>query len=229
MKFFGTVRQKIFDGKSWYSLPPLIHKLFRYRTFSETQIRRVHSTKFFGTVRQKKFNKKSWHNSLKHKIFRYPKLVTHWRVPLRNFSALWDKKLLTKNRDTPPSPLIHKLFRYQKLCETKKGSSTKFFGTVREQIFYRKSWYSPHRHKVFRYPKLMKHWRVPMQKYSALWGKKFSTENLDTPSPLVPINFFATGHFLKHRSEGFLNEIFRHCETKNFWQRIVILPLPSYT
>ena len=67
MTFFGNVRQKIFDGKSWYSLPPLIHKLFRYRTFSETQIR---------------------------------------RVPLRNFSALWDKKLLTKNRDTPP-PLLY--------------------------------------------------------------------------------------------------------------------------
>ena len=144
MKFFDTVRQKIFDGKSWYSLPPLIHKLFRYRTFSETQIR---------------------------------------RVPLRNFSALWDKKLLTKNRDTPPSPLIHKFFRYQKICETPKGSPTKIFGTVREQIFYRKSWYSPHRHKVFRYPKLMKHWRVPLQKFSALWGKKFSTEDLDTPTP----------------------------------------------
>ena len=30
--FFGTVRQKIFDGKSWYP-PPLIHKVFRYRKF----------------------------------------------------------------------------------------------------------------------------------------------------------------------------------------------------
>ena len=28
-KFFGTVRQKILNGKSWYS-PPLLSKLFRY-------------------------------------------------------------------------------------------------------------------------------------------------------------------------------------------------------
>ena len=275
-KFFGTVREQIFYRKSWSS--PHRHKRFRYQKFSESQHRRVPLWNF-SALRQKKFNKKSWHNSLKHKIFRYPKLVTHWRVPLRNFSTLWDKKLLTKNRDTPPSPLIHKFFRYQKFCETQKGSPTKIFGTVRQQIFNRKSWYSPHRHKVFRYPKLMKHWWLPLQKLSALWGKKFSTEDLDTltphptplphplihklfryqkfsetqhrrvplwnfsalwdkkfstenlhtPSPLLSINFFATGHFLNHRSEGFLYEIFRHCETKNFWQRIVILPLPSYT
>ena len=145
------------------------------------------------------------------------------------------QKTFDKESWYSPSPLIHKFFRRQKLCETKKGSSTRFFGTVREQIFYRKSWSSPHRHKVFRYPKLMKHWRVPLQKFSALWGKKFSTEDLDTPTPhpapptLLSINFFATRNFLKHSTEGFPYEIFRHCETKNFWQRIVTLPLPSYT
>ena len=37
---------------------------------------------------------------------------------------------------------------------------------------------------IFRYPKLVKHEGVPLRKFSALWDKKFSTENLDTPSPL---------------------------------------------
>ena len=40
MEFFGTVRQKIFDRKSWYS-PPLILKLFGHRKADETQHRRV--------------------------------------------------------------------------------------------------------------------------------------------------------------------------------------------
>ena len=83
-------------------IPPLlIHKLFRYRKFSETQIRRVPLRNFSALWDKKKFDTKSWHNSLKHKIFRYPKLVTHWRVPLRNFSALWDNKFSVENRDIP--------------------------------------------------------------------------------------------------------------------------------
>ena len=62
-------------------------------------------TKFFGTVRQKIFDRNSWYPPLMHKIFRYPKLVKHWRVPLPNFSALWDKNFATENRDTPSLPL----------------------------------------------------------------------------------------------------------------------------
>ena len=43
----------------------------------------------------------------------------------------------------PPSTLlIHKIFRCQKFSETQKGSPTNFFGTVRQQIFDRKSWYN---------------------------------------------------------------------------------------
>ena len=40
----------------------------------------------------------------------------------------------------PPSTLlIHKIFGYQEFSETQKSSPTKFFGTVRQQIFDRKS------------------------------------------------------------------------------------------
>ena len=84
-------------------------------------------------------------------------------------------------------------------------------------------------HTLFRYRKLSEtqHRRVHLQNFSALWDKKFSTENLDTPpSPLLSIHFFATGNFLKHSTEGFTYKIFRHCETKNFRRKILILPPP---
>ena len=102
-KFFGTVRQKVFDGKSWYSPPPLIHKLFRYRKFSETQ---------------------------------------HRRLPVRNFSALWDKKISTENLDTTPPSLIQ-TFSAPEINATVKDSPTEIFGTVRQKIFDGKFWYSP--------------------------------------------------------------------------------------
>ena len=43
--------------------------------------------------------------------------------------------------------------------------------------------------------------------------QKVLTENRDI-SPLLFLSFFETRNFQKHRSERFLYEIFRHCETK---------------
>ena len=51
-----------------------------------------------------------------------------------------------------PPPSLPWIF-WIPLCDRQKGSSTNFFGTVRQQFFETKSWYSPLRHKVFRYPK----------------------------------------------------------------------------
>ncbi len=150
------------------------------------------STKCFGTVRQKIFDGKSWYSPL-------PSYPYTFSLP----EIFWN---------TPP-----------------KGSSTKCFGTVRQKIFDGKSWYSPLPpliHTLFRYRKLSEtqHRRVHLQNFSALWDKKFSTENLDTPPPLLSINFFATGKFLKHSTEGFLYEMFRYCKTKNFRRKFVTYP-----
>ena len=49
---------------------------------------------------------------------------------------------------------------------------------------------------------LKQHRRVPLQIFSALWDKNFSTENCDAPfllPPLLSINFFDTGNFVQHR------------------------------
>ena len=142
-KFSGTVRQKIFDVKSWYS-PTLLLSI----NFFATENFLKHSTdgfpyEVFRYCETKKFNWKLWHNPLKHKIFRYPKLVRHKRVPLKKILSLWDKKFWQKIVILPPSPLplIHKIFRYKKFCEAQKGSSTKVFGNVRQKFFNGKSWY----------------------------------------------------------------------------------------
>ena len=182
-KFFGTVRQKIFDGKSWYS-PFLSINFFATGNFLK------HSTEGFPYEISRHCETKNFRRKililplLIHKLFRYRKIseTQHRRVPLRNFSALWDKKISTETFDTPPSllsinffatgnflkhitkgfpyeifrhcetkqfrrknvnppSLIPNIFRHQKYSETQKGSSTKFFGTVRQKFFNGKSWY----------------------------------------------------------------------------------------
>ena len=78
-KFFGTVRQKIFDGKSWY--PPLIHKLFGYRKVDGTQHRKVPLWNS-SALSDKIFDRKPWYSlalptspPFIHEFFRYLKLV----------------------------------------------------------------------------------------------------------------------------------------------------------
>ena len=146
-KFFGTVGQNNFDGKSWYpppfssltffdtryflkhrefprrnfsalwdkkfskenldTPPPLIHKLFRYREFSETQQRRV-QLRIFSARWDRKFSTENLDTPplFIHKLFRYREFseTQQRRVQLRIFSALWDKKISTVNHDTPPPP-----------------------------------------------------------------------------------------------------------------------------
>ena len=98
-EFFGTVRQKIFDGKLWYPYYALknfdtpnflkhwrdAHEIFRH---CETKIPPP--------------------PPLMHKIFRYPKFSDTPKCSTTKFSVLWDQKFWTKSRDTP-SPLLHKI------------------------------------------------------------------------------------------------------------------------
>ena len=69
----------------------------------------------------------------------------------------------------------------------------------------------------------LKHRSFPLQKFSALWDKKFSTEDLDTrPPPSLSINFFTSENFREYSTEGLLYEILGNCETKQFWWKNVI-------
>ena len=96
--FFGTVRQEIFDGKSWHPPPPPSHP-----NFFDT--RKWWKTKGFpyGVVRHceaKNFRLKSWYFPLPliHILFRYQKFsgTQHRRVPIRNVSVLSHKNFRRK-------------------------------------------------------------------------------------------------------------------------------------
>ena len=109
-----------------------------------------------------------------------------------------------------------------------KVPSTEFFGTVRQKKFRRKPLIPtppPLIHKLFGYRKFSetKHRRVPLPKVLVLWDKKIRRRTFD--NPLLSINFFATRNFLKHRPEGSLYRVFRHCETKNI-RRKPLIPTP---
>ena len=139
-KFFGTVRQKIFDGKTWY--PLVCIKFFDTPNFLKHW--RM-PTKFFGTVSPKIFDGKTWYpppplSSIK--LFETKSFLKNSRIPLRKFSALWDIKLSTENRDMPP--LIHNFFSIPENFRKTEGFLYKAFrfGPVRQKV-PTKPWYSP--------------------------------------------------------------------------------------
>ena len=138
-------------------------------------------TKFFGNVRQKIFDGKLWYRIM-HKHFPYAKFSETLKGSPRNFSALWDQKISTENRDTPPPPFI-KTFSMPETNEALKDSNP--YGNIRH-----------------------------------CETKNFRQKIFKLPPPLLSINFFATGNFLKHSTEGLTYQIFRHCERKKFRQKI---------
>ena len=149
-KFFATVRQQIFWRKSWYS--PHRHIFYRYPKLSETQM--DSSLKWFCTVRQNNLRENRDTRAPQPLIlkFFYTRIfLKHRSFPLRSFSVLWDDKLPLENRDITFSSTK---FLIPEFSDTPMGSPTKFFGAVSQQVFYRKSWYSPLRHSFLRYPKL---------------------------------------------------------------------------
>ena len=93
---FGTVRQKNFDGKTWY--PLVCINFFDTLNFLK-HWRDAHE--IFRHCETKKFRRKNVIPPSMHKIFRYPKFSETLKGCPRNFSALWDKKISTEKRDTP--------------------------------------------------------------------------------------------------------------------------------
>ena len=198
----------MFDRKSWhFPPPPLILIFFRDQKFSEAQIRKV-SLRNFSALWDKMFDTKSWHNSLKPKIFRYPKLMTHWWVPLRSFSALSDKKFWQKIVIFPP-PLIVIFFRDQKFSEAQiRKVSLRNFSALWDKMFDTKSWQNSLKPKIFRNPKLMTHWWVPLRSFSALSDKKFWQKIVIFPPPSYSYLFSRPEIFRSTDQKGFSMKFF---------------------
>ena len=130
-KFFGTLRLKSFDGKSWY--PSIMHKVFRYTKFSETlkvsrrKLRNCERKSWwrknltpllFSTIESFLKNwsshhdffslqseKKAFDETLIHLISNFLSEPEHFRVTmvqLRILSVLWDKKKFARKLGYPP-------------------------------------------------------------------------------------------------------------------------------
>ena len=218
-KFFGTVRQKVLTETRDISPPPLILIFFRDQKFSEAQIRKF-SLRNFSALWDKIFDTKSWHNSLKPEIFRNPKLMTHWWVPLRSFSALSDKKFWQKIVIFPP-PLILIFFRDLKFSEAQiRKVSLRNFSALWDKIFDTKSWHNSLKPEIFRNPKLMTHWWVPLRSFSALSDKKFWQKLVIFPPPSYPYLFSRPEIFRSTDQKVFSTKFFGTVR-QNFRHKIV--------
>ena len=155
------------------------------------------------------FDTKSWHNSLKPKILRNPKLMTHWWVPLPSFSALSDKKFWQKIVIFPPPPLILIFFRDQKFSEAQiRKVSLRKFSALWDKMFDTKSWQNSLKPKIFRNPKLMTHWWVPLRSFSALSDKKFWQKIVIFPPPSYSYLFSRPEIFRSTDQKGFSMKFF---------------------
>ena len=133
-------------------------------------------------MRQKVFDGKSWIPlSLIPNMFRCPKLMKHSRIPLRNFSALRDKKISTENLGTPPPPLLSINFFDTRHFVKQRRVPLRSFSVLWDNNFSIENRDIPLLGiKFFDTPNFLKHRRVPRRNFSALWGKRFSTESSDT-------------------------------------------------
>ena len=159
--------------------------------------------------------------TLKHKIFRYPKLVRHWRVPLRSFSVLWDKKFSIENRDIPLLGI--KFFDTRNFLKHRRVPRRNF-SALWDENFSRKI-VIPAPSLIPNILRYQKHSEIQKGYSTNFFGtvwKKFSTEKRDTP--LSHAKNFSVPEIFWY-TEVFPNEIFRYCETKNFERKVVIPPL----
>ena len=206
-KFFGTVRQKVFDEKLCYPLlcitffdtlnfsetlkgcPRIFPALWDKKFSTETCDTPYYAKKFsdtpnflkhwrnahviFQPVRQNFFDGNLWYPLLCIKVFDTPKFLKHWRNVHVNFQPvrqkffdgnLWYLLLCIKFFDTPDFLKhwrnAHEIFRH---CETK--------------CFRRKIVITSIVHKNFWNPKFSETLKVCPRNFSALWDKKFSSEN----------------------------------------------------
>ena len=185
-KFFGTVRSKFFDGKTWY--PLLCMKFFDTPNFLK-HWRDAHEV--FGHCETKNFRRKNVtlpppppFSSIK--LFETKHFLKNTKIPLQNFSALWDTKISTENRDRPP--LVLKFFSIPEIFWKTEGFPYKAFRfSPLRQKKSTKPWCPPLLSmKIFDKRIFLKHQSVLQWNILVQCDENFSTENRDTP-PLLPI------------------------------------------
>ena len=155
------MRQKILDGKSWYSPSPLIHKLFRYRKFSETQRRRF-QLRNFSALWDKKFSTENLDTPPPPSyplIFSLPEIF--WNTaqkgsPTKFFGTVRQKKFRQKIENRDITLWSIKFFDTRNSWNT-KGFPLRKFSELWDKKFSTKNLDPlppPLKHKLFRYRKI---------------------------------------------------------------------------
>ena len=162
-------------------------------------------TKLFGTVRQKIFDGKTWYPLVSIKFFDTPNFLRHWRDAHEIFRHCETQNFRRKNVICPLLSII--FFRYQKISGKQKSSFTKLFVLVLWDKKFRQNRDDPLLcMKIFDKRIFLKHQSVLQRNISALWDKKFLTENRDMP-PLIH-NFFSIPENFR-KTEKFSYKAFR--------------------
>ena len=99
--FFGTVRRKISDGKTW-NPPSLIHNFFPYQKLSETQ--KGPLTKIFAPVGQKIIEKAMMPPPM-HQNFRYQNFFEPQKGSPTKFFGTVRQKIFDRKSWYPPLPM----------------------------------------------------------------------------------------------------------------------------
>ena len=196
---FGTVKQKDFRRKNLTPLAsPSVKKNFPTLENFWTTAQNDSLTKCSRTVIQNNFDKKWWFPtpSFTPKTFRDTKIVKHERIPQRIFSAVWDKKISTENRDNPPPPSYPQNFSIPENFRNTKAFFNEMFPYCETKQFRRKivMLAASLILKIFRPLNFSEpqQRRVPLWNGSVLWEKTISIENRDSRRPLSSLTFFDT-------------------------------------
>ena len=132
------------------------------------------------------------------KLFETKNFLKNSRLPLRKFSALWDIKISTENRDKPS--LIHEFFSIPENFRKTEGFLYKAFrfGPVRQKVSAKPWCPAPLLcMKIFDEKFFWNTKCSPMKNFGALRQKL--RRKIVIPPPLIHKKFFPIINFLKHR------------------------------
>ena len=131
------------------------------------------------------------------KFFHNRKFLKRTRFYLRIFLVIWDRKLLTENRDTPT--YTYRLLLAEFFWNT-EGFVDNFFRQCETKNFDRKSWYPAYPQH---FSKLEIFWHteiVPPSENIRHWEIKKKRLDIVIPPSFLSIKIFPTGMFPKDRS-----------------------------
>ena len=111
----------------------------------------------------------------------------HRRVPVQNFSLLWDKKLPTESRDLPlphPPPLCVKIFDTRNFLKHRSVPPLEFLALWGKKLPTENPYIPSYLFcvKFSDTRTFLEHRRVPLRNISVVRHKNFSWENFNTPS-----------------------------------------------